>query len=127
MQTPPRIECVPLPSTETLDGRTAAGIDAAILMLEAVTDETFAAGDRLAVLARFGVGYDRIQVPACTAHATALCIAPDGVRRPVAVAVDVAAVKAVMTGHAPKDVVNASVLEDPRFSRRLARYGEAFG
>jgi len=42
-------------------------------------------------------------------------------------AADVAAVKAVMAGRAPTDVVNARVLEDPRFARRLTRYGEAFG
>jgi phosphoglycerate dehydrogenase-like enzyme len=43
-------------------------------------------GERLLCLARWGVGYDRIDVPACTVAGVALTIAPDGVRRPVAVA-----------------------------------------
>jgi phosphoglycerate dehydrogenase-like enzyme len=39
---------------------------------------------RLAVIARWGVGYDRIDVPACTANDVILAITPDAVRRPVA-------------------------------------------
>jgi phosphoglycerate dehydrogenase-like enzyme len=45
-----------------------------------------AVSERLVCLARWGVGYDRIDVPACTAAGVALTIPPDGVRRPVAVA-----------------------------------------
>src|SRR5689334_9963238 len=45
-----------------------------------------AAAERLVCLARWGVGYDRIDVPACTAAGVALTITPDGVRRPVAIA-----------------------------------------
>ena len=41
---------------------------------------------RLAVLARFGVGYDNVDVEACTRNGVLLTITPDGVRRPVAVA-----------------------------------------
>ena len=43
-----------------------------------------APGQRLRLLARFGVGYDSIDVPTCTAAGVRLTIAPDGVRRPVA-------------------------------------------
>ena len=42
---------------------------------------------RLAVVARFGVGYDTVDVEACTKAGIALVITPDGVRRPVAVSV----------------------------------------
>ena len=42
------------------------------------------AARQLKVLARWGVGYDYIDVPACTAADVALCITPDAVRRPVA-------------------------------------------
>ena len=45
-----------------------------------------AVAERLVCLARWGVGYDRIDVPACTAAGVALTITPDGVRRSVAVA-----------------------------------------
>ena len=39
---------------------------------------------RLACLARWGVGYDRIDVPACNENGVAIAITPPGVRRPVA-------------------------------------------
>ena len=38
------------------------------------------------VVARFGVGYDNVDVPACTRAGVLLTITPEGVRRPVAVA-----------------------------------------
>jgi phosphoglycerate dehydrogenase-like enzyme len=82
-----RIECVSLPDPETLDADMTAGLDAAILMLEAVTRHSFDARNRLSLVARFGVGYDRIDVQACSNNHVALAITPDGVRRPVAVSV----------------------------------------
>ena len=39
---------------------------------------------RLKLIARFGVGYDSIDVPTCSRAGLLLTIAPDGVRRPVA-------------------------------------------
>jgi phosphoglycerate dehydrogenase-like enzyme len=42
---------------------------------------------RLALIARFGVGYDRIDVEACTRSGVLVAITPDGVRRPIAQAV----------------------------------------
>ena len=42
--------------------------------------------ERLAIVARFGVGYDSVDVPACTRNGVLLTITPDGVRRPVATA-----------------------------------------
>ena len=42
---------------------------------------------RLAVVARFGVGYDNVDLAACSAHDVAVVITPDGVRRPVAVSI----------------------------------------
>ena len=83
----PLIECVCLPDTANLDAETAAGLDAVILMLEAVTRESFEPRGRLTLVARFGVGYDRIDVEACTENGVALAITPNGVRRPVAVSV----------------------------------------
>jgi phosphoglycerate dehydrogenase-like enzyme len=63
----------------------AAEHDVICAMLERVTPDSFARGDhRLKLVARFGVGYDTIDVPACTQNGVMLTIAPDGVRRPVA-------------------------------------------
>jgi phosphoglycerate dehydrogenase-like enzyme len=60
--------------------------DALIVLTPRVTAASLAGADRLLLLARFGVGYDRIDVPACTEAGVALTITPDGVRRPVAAA-----------------------------------------
>lgn len=62
-------------------------LDAVVLFLERVGDHTFGPDQRLRLVARYGVGYDTIDVPSCTAHGVALAIAPDGVRRPVATTV----------------------------------------
>jgi phosphoglycerate dehydrogenase-like enzyme len=61
-----------------------ASYDALVLLGERVTPATLDGADRLAVIARFGVGYDAIDVPACTDAGVALTITPDGVRRPMA-------------------------------------------
>ncbi len=49
--------------------------------------ESFSGDDRLAVIGRWGVGYDRIDVEACTEAGVLLAIATDAVRTPVAEAV----------------------------------------
>lgn len=62
-----------------------AGYDGLLVLAPQVTAETLAGVERLAVIARFGVGYDNVDVAACSAAGVALTITPDGVRRPVAV------------------------------------------
>ena len=64
-----------------------AGCDALILLMPRFNATSVPADGKLAVVARFGVGYDSVDVPACTAAGIALCITPDGVRRPVAVSI----------------------------------------
>lgn len=61
--------------------------DALILLAHRFAPESVPKNGRLAVVARFGVGYDTVDVPACTAGDIALVITPDGVRRPVAVSI----------------------------------------
>lgn len=58
--------------------------DALLVLAPRVTAATLSGGERLSIIARFGVGYDRVDVPACTERDVLLTIAPDGVRRPVA-------------------------------------------
>jgi len=63
----------------------AARYDAICAMLTRVTPASLSGADRrLKLIARFGVGYDTIDVPACNTAGVWLTIAPDGVRRPVA-------------------------------------------
>lgn len=66
----------------------AATYDALCLMSERTTRATLSGPDRrLKLVARFGVGYDNIDVQACIDHGVFLTITPDGVRRPVAASV----------------------------------------
>src|SRR6476469_7763180 len=66
----------------------AAEYDAICLMSAKVTRNTVSGTDRkLKLIARFGVGYDTVDVAACTHHGVLLTITPDGVRRPVAASV----------------------------------------
>ena len=64
----------------------AGRYDAICAMLTKVTRRTLAGNSRLKLIARFGVGYDTIDVPACNEAGVMLTLAPDGVRRPVAMA-----------------------------------------
>ena len=68
-----------------LKPETAAKYDALAVLGARVTRATLSApGSRVKLVSRFGVGYDTVDVPACTDHGVLLTITPDGVRRPVA-------------------------------------------
>lgn len=73
------------------DGRIAVGdmvgLDALILLSARFDADSFPDDGRLALIARFGVGYDNVDVAACDRNDVALTITPNGVRRPVAVAI----------------------------------------
>ena len=58
--------------------------DALLVFGRRVSADTFAGVDRPVLAARFGVGYDTVDVGACTDSGVALTITPDGVRRPMA-------------------------------------------
>lgn len=62
-------------------------VDALILLGERFTADSIPTSGRLSIVARFGVGYDTVDVEACTRNDIAVCITPNGVRRPVAVAI----------------------------------------
>jgi phosphoglycerate dehydrogenase-like enzyme len=84
----PRIQWEWLPELEPeLTPQTAAKYDAVCVMLARITRTTVSGSDRrLKLIARFGVGYDMVDVPALTEHGVLLTITPDGIRRPVATA-----------------------------------------
>ena len=64
----------------------AARYDAIVIADQPVTASLVAGATRLRLVARFGVGYDNVDVDACTAAGILVSITPDGVRRPVATA-----------------------------------------
>ena len=81
------VEVVFLKSANPLRADQLEDIDALILLAHRFTAESVPKSGRLAVVARFGVGYDTVDVDACTQAGIALVITPDGVRRPVAVSI----------------------------------------
>ena len=83
----PGVEMAYLDSRNPLQTAQLDDFDALILLAHRFAPESVPKSGRLAVVARFGVGYDTVDVPACTAAGIALAITPDGVRRPVAVSI----------------------------------------
>ena len=79
-------EVVQLRNPPVLRAEDLAGFDGLVLAGDALPADALPSDTRLAVVARFGVGYDKVDVAACTAAGVALTITPDAVRRPVAVA-----------------------------------------
>lgn len=64
----------------------ARDYDGLLVLAPKVTVRTLEGAGRLRIVARFGVGYDNVDVAACTRAGVILTITPDGVRRPVAAA-----------------------------------------
>jgi phosphoglycerate dehydrogenase-like enzyme len=63
------------------------GLDAVLFASPAITARTFEGVARPPrLLARFGVGYDAVDLDACTRHGVLVTVTPDGARRPVATA-----------------------------------------
>jgi phosphoglycerate dehydrogenase-like enzyme len=66
----------------------AAAYDALCVLNPRVTAATVSGPDkRVQIVARMGVGYDSVDVAACTANGVILTNTPDGVRRPVATSI----------------------------------------
>ena len=83
----PRVEVVFLESEGAISSRQLEDIDALILLAHRFDRGSVPTSGRLGVVARFGVGYDTVDVQACTDAGIALVITPESVRRPVAVAI----------------------------------------
>ncbi|TIO29395.1 NAD(P)-dependent oxidoreductase [Mesorhizobium sp.] len=83
----PGVEMAFLEPNNPLRAEQLEDFDALILLAHRFDATSVPKSGRLAVVARFGVGYDTVDVEACTAAGIALVITPDGVRRPVAVSV----------------------------------------
>ncbi len=98
------IELGLLPREKILEPETLDDFDAVILFLEQVREQSFTGTEsvRLAHIARFGVGYDTIDVPACSANDVVLTITPTGVRRPMGQAI-MALLLAMVGNLLPKD------------------------
>jgi D-3-phosphoglycerate dehydrogenase len=97
----------------------AARYDAICAMYTRITPASLAGPDlRLKLVARFGVGYDTIDVPACTAAGVMLTIAPDGVRRPVATAA-----LTLVLALAQKLLIKDRITREARWAEKLDHIG----
>ena len=103
-----------------VDASELAGHDALILLAQRFDRSSVPADGRLAMVARFGVGYDTVEVPACSDNGIALVITPNGVRRPVAVAI-IALILAVTGKLLLKDQLTRE--GPPGFARKGAHMG----
>jgi phosphoglycerate dehydrogenase-like enzyme len=87
LRTAPGVEMTFLDPVDPIPATQLEGFDALILLAHRFTRDSIPRDGRLAVVARFGVGYDTVDVGACTEAGIALVITPDGIRRPVAVSI----------------------------------------
>ena len=83
----PGVEVAYIDASNPVRADQIADFDALILLMPRFARESIHANGRLSAVARFGVGYDNVDVPACTEAGIPLVITPDGVRRPVAVSI----------------------------------------
>jgi phosphoglycerate dehydrogenase-like enzyme len=97
----------------------AAGFDALLLLGPRVSTATLEGAPRLKLVARFGVGYDNVDVSACTRHGVLLTITPDGVRRPVA-----AAALTLILALSHKLLIKDRLAREGRWSEKLDHMGQ---
>ena len=83
----PDIDLFHLEPEPEISAAQLADVDALILLTPRVGAASLTPNGRLAMVARFGVGFDNVDLAACSAHDVAVVITPDGVRRPVAVSI----------------------------------------
>ena len=81
------VEVAYVDAASPIAAREVADFDALILLVPRFGRESITPNGRLSVVARFGVGYDNVDVDACSEAGIAVVITPDGVRRPVAASI----------------------------------------
>ncbi|MGN6333825.1 MAG: 2-hydroxyacid dehydrogenase [Motilibacteraceae bacterium] len=108
------------PDDGVLTAEHVDGYDAVLFAAPAVTAQTVSGPRPPRLLARFGVGLDAVDVPACTAAGVAVSITPDGSRRPVATAA-LSLLLAVQHNLVAKD----RLVREGRWQDRMAWRGRA--
>jgi phosphoglycerate dehydrogenase-like enzyme len=110
----------PFPSSKgEISLEDAKRFDAMLVLGPMVTSRTLASSSRLRIVARFGVGYDNIDVTACTNAGVLLTITPEGVRRPVA-----ASALTFLLALTHKLRVKDSLTRDGRWHEKLDHNGQ---
>src|SRR4029079_16051419 len=96
-----------------------APYDGLLVLAPKVTAGSLEGTNRLKVVARFGVGYDNVDVKACTRQGVALTITPDGVRRPVA-----AAAMTLLLALSHKLLIKDRLTREGRWTEKLDYMGQ---
>ncbi len=96
-----------------------ADADAVLVLTPRVTTRSLSQAERLLVVARFGVGYDSVDVAACTAHDVALTITAGAVDRPVA-----EATLAWMLALSYRVTIKDRLIREARWDDRSAHMGQ---
>jgi phosphoglycerate dehydrogenase-like enzyme len=92
--------------------------DALLVLAPKITAKTVDGCQRLALVARFGVGYDSVDVEACTRNNVLLTITPSGVRRPVAVSA-----LALLLALSHKLIAKDRMTREGRWNEKLSETG----
>lgn len=103
LATTPGIEWAVLPEAPTIaDPELLDGFDAIVLEQMHIRASSLEGIDRLVLVARYGVGFDSVDIDACTERGVLVTNTPDGVQRPMA-AVNLALLLAVTLRLVQKD------------------------
>ena len=103
---------------EELSAEQASLYDALIVLGPRVGAKTVGGADRLALVARFGVGYDNVDLEACAENGVAVTITPGGVRRPVA-----SAILALLLALGHRLLIKDRIARSGRWEERLDHMG----
>ena len=90
-----------------------------LVLAPRITAQTLTGNDQLRIIARFGVGYDSVDIAACHQNNTAVTITPNAVRRPVAVS---ALTMLLALSH--KLVIKDKLTRSGRWHQRLDHMGQ---
>jgi phosphoglycerate dehydrogenase-like enzyme len=121
LENEPGIEWEFLPeNVKELTAAHAAAYDGICVLAPKTTAATLSGPDRrLSIIARQGVGYDNVDVAACTANGVVLTITPDGVRRPVALMI-----LTFVLALAHKLFIKDELTKTGRWNERVSHMGE---
>jgi len=92
---------------DRVDAAELAGTDVLILLMSRFDRASIPEDGRLALVARFGMGLDNVDIEACTSHGIAVINTPDGARRSMGVAA-ITLMLALVSNLIPKQMIGRS-------------------
>ena len=108
--------------TSPVHGNQLCDYDALLLLGSQIDAASVTENRRLSLIARFGVGYDNVDVEACTHSGIIVTITPNGVRRPVAVAA-----LTYLLALSQKMLIKDSLVREGRWHERMDHMGSGLG